>query len=651
MKTWFGLWLLCLTPLLAADTHIQLILDASGSMWNKFEDGRYRITTAKDVLQQVVNSLPAENAGLQVGLRIYGSRVSHKENGACDDTALFVPMSGVDRDQLLKTIRKARALGATPIAKSLTAAAADFSGIQGKKSIILVTDGLESCGGDVEAAVAKLKEAGVDVDLRIIGLDLDDQAVAVFSRYATLENVADAASLSKVLSAAVEEQVTLERKQLPVTVRLTRKGKAVTDAKVMLVDPVKATQDTFSLSQGRYQLSTPPGSFDIAVDDVHSGPKVFSGIAVNADQKNEFSFELAPESDASLRVSVKEAVAGSAVTVFYEGAPTGGEPWITIVTPEQSDGAYRDWKYAPDGKGQVTIYLPGEVGPMEARLVATQPMGGEIVLARAEVTATKPEISLDVAANLPGGNYFEAFWTGPDNPGDFITIVPAGSAPGAYESYQYTKKGSPSQLLAKPEAGDYEVRYVSGENKVLASTRVVIQGATADLEAPQSAMAGGKVTVSWQGPNGPGDYISVAEAGSNDTAYSGYAYTKDGKALAIDLPVKPGAYELRYMVGSGDKLLARRPLTLTPAKITLDAPDKVKTGAPIEIKWQGPDGASDYITIVKVGAAAASYGDYRYTRDGSPATLTAPNEAGTYEIRYNNERAGAVLAKKAITVE
>lgn len=649
MKRLFALCLL-LSPLFAQETHIQLILDASGSMWNKFEDGRYRITTAKDCLQQVINSLP-EQQGLHVGLRIYGSQVSHKQANACDDTQLFVSMDGVNRAQLLKTVRKARALGATPIAKSLLAAAQDFSGLAGKKSIILVTDGLESCGGNVEAAVAKLKEAGVNVDLRIIGLDLDDKAVAVFKRYGTLENVADAASLSKVLVGAVEQQITLSRNELPVTVRLTRKGEAVTKAKVTLVDPVNKTDATFSFAETRYQLSAAPGSYDIKVEDIGAGKRTFSGIAVNPSQKNDFTFELEPQSTATLRVSVAEAVAGASVTVFYEDAPTVGEPWITIVTPDQSDGEYRDWKYAPDQKGQVSVKIPGEVGPMEARLVATQPMGGDIVLARAKVTALKPEVSLEVASTLPGGKNFEVFWTGPNNDRDYLTIVPAGSAPNHYESWQYTRKGSPSVLLAKPEAGTYEVRYVSGDKKVLASKKVTIEGATASLEAPQSVMAGGWVTVSWQGPNGPGDYITIAEAGSNDAAYKGYSYTAKGAQVRIALPLRAGAYEVRYVTGGINKALVRRGITLTEAKATLTAPDSVGVGQPISVAWQGPNGGTDYITIVKAGAPPSQYGDYKYTRNGTPSVLTAPGEPGTYEIRYNNELESAVLAKKTIEVK
>jgi hypothetical protein len=92
--------------------------------------------------------------------------------GACDDTRLFAPLSGVDKAGLQKAVDAVKARGATPIVGSLLAAAGDFSGASGQRMIVLVTDGQESCGGDLAAAVAKLKAMQPPVALRVIGFDL-----------------------------------------------------------------------------------------------------------------------------------------------------------------------------------------------------------------------------------------------------------------------------------------------------------------------------------------------------------------------------------------------------------------------------------------------------------------------------------------------
>jgi hypothetical protein len=74
-----------------------------------------------------------------------------------------------------------------------------------------------------------------------------------------------------------------------------------------------------------------------------------------------------------------------------------------------------------------------------------------------------------------------------------------------------------------------------------------------------------------------------------------------------------------------------------PYVVTLDAPDEVNAGAQFEVEWTGPDGPSDYITIVPAGSAEGAYLSYAYTRDGSPATLTAPDDPGAYEIWYASD--------------
>lgn len=192
----------------AEESHVELILDASGSMYNKLDDGRYRITAAKDALRDFIEGLPSEN--LNVGLRIYGSERKPDDAGSCQDSKLFVPMSGVDRPALLATIRTTRARGSTPIAYSLEQAMADFPAEAKSCLIVLVTDGEEVCGGDLKATAAKLPERGCEIDLRIIGFDLTPEAKATFSGVGTFENATDAAQLAAALDRAIDEVVTRE---------------------------------------------------------------------------------------------------------------------------------------------------------------------------------------------------------------------------------------------------------------------------------------------------------------------------------------------------------------------------------------------------------------------------------------------------------
>jgi Ca-activated chloride channel family protein len=84
--------------------------------------------------------------------------------------------------------------------------------------------------------------------------------------------------------------------------------------------------------------------------------------------------------------------------------------------------------------------------------------------------------------------------------------------------------------------------------------------------------------------------------------------------------------------------MATRPITVTPYAVTLAAPNSVTHGTKFQVTWTGPNGPSDYITIVAAGSPPGSYNDYAYTTEGTTVTLTAPDTPGAYEIWYASDR-------------
>ena len=85
-------------------------------------------------------------------------------------------------------------------------------------------------------------------------------------------------------------------------------------------------------------------------------------------------------------------------------------------------------------------------------------------------------------------------------------------------------------------------------------------------------------------------------------------------------------------------VFARLPITVTPLSVRLEAPTEVSREEGFEVHREGPDGERDYITIVPVGTEPGVFTHYRYTRQGSPLSLKAPEEAGRYELRYQSDR-------------
>jgi Mg-chelatase subunit ChlD len=156
----------------SASSAVELILDASGSMWKKL-DGRFRIDVAKEVLTTALNKyIPPETP---VALRVFG----HRKANACD-TNLEIALQPLNVDQATATLAgvSPQSLAKTPIAASLAAVSRDLRGNKGAAVVVLVTDGEETCDGDPAAEIERLEKAGFQMNLNIVGFAIDDDALA-----------------------------------------------------------------------------------------------------------------------------------------------------------------------------------------------------------------------------------------------------------------------------------------------------------------------------------------------------------------------------------------------------------------------------------------------------------------------------------------
>ena len=154
---------------------VLLLLDVSGSMNAKLNGGGTKFAAAKKALKRVATSLPA---GTQVGLRVYGSEVKEDQDenpAACQDTRLVLPIGPLDQQKMNAAVDSFKAQGATPIAYSMGKAVDDL-GDSGKRVLILVSDGQETCAKDPCPIVKKLADRGVDLQFNAIGLAVNSKA-------------------------------------------------------------------------------------------------------------------------------------------------------------------------------------------------------------------------------------------------------------------------------------------------------------------------------------------------------------------------------------------------------------------------------------------------------------------------------------------
>jgi Ca-activated chloride channel family protein len=232
---------------------------------------------------------------------------------------------------------------------------------------------------------------------------------------------------------------------------------------------------------------------------------------------------------------------GTDFVVAWTGPDNDGD-YVTIVPAGADEGAYTSYFDTAAG-AEGTLVAPTEVGDYEIRYVDG---ASSQTVASIAITVIESAVTLDTVDEVEGGTEFEVTWTGPNGPGDFITVVAEGAGEAEYTSYFYTADGATGTVVAPVPVGDYEVRYVTGTNAVLASRPLIVTQYVVTLEAPATVEAGASFAVTWTGPNGPSDYITIAPADSPVGTYLNYQYTTEGSPLTLIAPDEPGAYEIRY---------------------------------------------------------------------------------------------------------
>jgi Ca-activated chloride channel homolog len=156
--------LLWMTTLGLAADRVVIVLDASGSMWAQI-DGKPKLEIARESLRTVLQSVPADK---EIGFMAYG----HREKGSCEDIELIVPPQAGSAGAVSAAADSLKFIGKTPLTAAVKQAAEALKYTEDKATVILITDGLETCNGDPCALGKELKAAGVDFTVDVVGFGL-----------------------------------------------------------------------------------------------------------------------------------------------------------------------------------------------------------------------------------------------------------------------------------------------------------------------------------------------------------------------------------------------------------------------------------------------------------------------------------------------
>ena len=202
-----------------------------------------------------------------------------------------------------------------------------------------------------------------------------------------------------------------------------------------------------------------------------------------------------------------------------------------------------------------------------------------------------------------------------------------------------------------------------GGNEIVVQVAI---SAAPGLRSVDSAPGGSMLEVTWTFEGREGDLVFIRAIDSDNTRYPTSDYerheVKEGPVAVLVAPAEAGQYEVRYFNPAAGGLLYSKPLEVTEAEVEIQGARTAQRGSPYQVRVKGPNGPDDIVIIIE-----PSEEDNRYPLSGERNKpfadggtedadgyrvfdMIAPNEPGSYEIRYYSRANIAVLARRVLVV-
>ena len=151
-------------------------MDASSSMSYNWNPTNTRFQVASNILLNIIDSIYSINNEVEFAVRAYGTQYSAQEKN-CYDTKLEVPFNYQNVSQIKTRLQYIRPYGFSPIAYSLQQASENELNNSAvyDYSIIFITDGGESCNGDICNVFNNLLKNKISIKPYVIGLDKNEK--------------------------------------------------------------------------------------------------------------------------------------------------------------------------------------------------------------------------------------------------------------------------------------------------------------------------------------------------------------------------------------------------------------------------------------------------------------------------------------------
>jgi Ca-activated chloride channel family protein len=355
-----------------------LVLDGSGSMWGQI-DGVNKIVIARQVVAEILAGFPADQ---NLGLVTYG----HRRRGDCADIETLVAPAPGTAAEIVRLVNELNPRGMTPMADSVVAAAQSLRHTEAAATVILVSDGIETCNPDPCAAARVLAETGVDFTAHVVGFDVAGEAEALGQMqciaeatgglFLTADNAEELTTALKTVVATMAPQPEPEPEMAALTLRATlgsEDGPEVTDPVVWNIAAPGFGQEAegnpvaLELEAGAYEIT----GYHVVFEQMVTVQATLVG---GMERTLTVVFDM-PAPKASL-VAPDSAPAGSRVEVGWSGPDEGGDN----VQVAHVGGSYITYAYTERGN-PVELEMPAEPGVYELRysfrdreVIATRPI-------------------------------------------------------------------------------------------------------------------------------------------------------------------------------------------------------------------------------------------------------------------------------------
>ena len=387
-------------PAAAADENVMIVFDGSNSMWGQI-DGTAKIEIARGVMDNLLGDWTETR---KVGLMAYG----HRRRGDCTDIETLVAPGEGTRAGILDRIDGITPTGKTPLTDAVEQAARTLSYTDAPATVVLISDGLESCERDPCAVSEVLAQAGVGFTAHVVGFGLGD---------------ADASALS-CIAEKTGGQYLSARNAYELGAALSAVGSAVAAAP----EPEPEPEPAYDVTVNAPDSTLTGAAFDVSwTGTVH--PRDFVTIVpMGADEGASGNYFRVGEDDstkslkapaetglyevryvlnegkrtmASQTIEITEpevsviapdsTLTGAAFDVSWTGT-VHPRDFVTIVPMGADEGASDNYFRVGEDDGTKSLKAPAETGLYEVRYVLNE---GKRTMASQPIEITEPEVSVD----------------------------------------------------------------------------------------------------------------------------------------------------------------------------------------------------------------------------------------------------------------